>query len=148
MSEQEKFPGVTHYTHVDVQPGGINIQHVEHLHQADVLQALGIELEVKRTKQTGDTETACPPQLDTPQARGLWQKAIAEGWVDERRQPLLSRPMAALLADRMATVLDITAKWKVFEQMWHRKNMRNDYNTALEQQQCDEYRKKFARVIR
>ena len=38
--------------------------------------------------------------------------------------------VAALLADRMATVLDITAKWKVFEQMWQRKNMRNDYNTA------------------
>ena len=147
MSEQEKFPGVTHYTHVDVQPGGINIQHVEHLHQADVLKALGIELEVKRTKQTGDTEPACPPQLDTPQARELWQKAIDEGWVDERLQPLLSRPLAALLADRMAEVLGISAKWKVFEQLWHRSNMRNDYNTAIEQQQCDEYRKKFIRAI-
>ena len=43
----EKFLGVTHFTQVDVQPGGINIQHVEHLHQADILQALGIELEMK-----------------------------------------------------------------------------------------------------
>lgn len=42
------FSGVTHYTQVDVQPGGINIQHVEHLHQADILEALGIELEVKK----------------------------------------------------------------------------------------------------
>ena len=42
------FSGVTHYTHVDVQPGGINIQHVEHLHQADLLERLGIELEVKK----------------------------------------------------------------------------------------------------
>ena len=42
------FSGVTHYTHVDVQPGGINIQHVEHLHQADLLEKLGIELEVKK----------------------------------------------------------------------------------------------------
>ena len=39
-------------------------------------------------------------------------------------------------------VLGIASKWKVFEQLWHRKNMRNDYNTALEQQQRDEYRKK------
>ena len=49
MAETDKnsFPNVTHYTHVDVQPGGINIQHVEHFHQADILKALGIELEIK-----------------------------------------------------------------------------------------------------
>ena len=50
MKEDDKtqFPNVTHYTKVDVQPGGINIQHVEHLHQADILKALGIELEIKK----------------------------------------------------------------------------------------------------
>ena len=32
------FSGVTHYTQVDVQPGGINIQHVENLYQADILK--------------------------------------------------------------------------------------------------------------
>ena len=50
------FSGVTHYTQVDVQPGGINIQHVEHLHQADLLERLGIELEVKKkgSEQTAD----------------------------------------------------------------------------------------------
>ena len=44
-------------------------------------------------------------------------------------------------------VLGIASKWKVFEQLWHRKNMRNDYNTAMNQQQCDEYMKKFKRII-
>ena len=52
MKEDADFSGVTHYTKVDVQPGGINIQHVEHLYQADILKQLGIELEVKRD-QTG-----------------------------------------------------------------------------------------------
>ena len=47
-TENKDFSGVTHYTQVDVQPGGINIQHVEHLHQADLLEKLGIELEVKK----------------------------------------------------------------------------------------------------
>lgn len=37
MSE-EKFPNVT--TYVNVEKGGINIQHVEHFHQAQVLKAL------------------------------------------------------------------------------------------------------------
>ena len=47
MKEGADFSGVTHYTQVDVQPGGINIQNVEHLYQADILKQLGIELEVK-----------------------------------------------------------------------------------------------------
>ncbi len=33
---------------MDVQPGGINIQNVEHLYQADILKQLGIELQVKQ----------------------------------------------------------------------------------------------------
>ena len=41
MERKEDFSGVTHYTHVEVQPGGINIQNVERLYQADLLAALG-----------------------------------------------------------------------------------------------------------
>ena len=48
MKEGTDFSGVTHYTHVDVQPGGINIQNVDHLYQADILKQLGIELTVKQ----------------------------------------------------------------------------------------------------
>ena len=57
MSEQEKFPAVTHYTHVEVQPGGINIQSVQNLYQADVLKGLGIELEVKKKGEQTDLPT-------------------------------------------------------------------------------------------
>ena len=104
------------------------------------------KVNVQDAKGNGESGEV-PAQLDTPRARELWQKAIAQGWVDEQWQPLLSRPLAALLADRMAEVLDIATKWKVFEQLWRRKNMRNDYNAAINQQQCDEYMKKFKRII-
>ena len=56
MSGHEQFPGVTYYTHVDVQPGGINIQNVEHLYQADILKGLGIELEVKKKDKRASGE--------------------------------------------------------------------------------------------
>lgn len=109
----------------------------------------GEELNVEDA--AGDEDAAqgegVPECLRTEKAVALWQKAQAQGWVNEAWQPLLSRPLAALLADRMAEVLGIASKWKVFEQLWHRKNMRNDYNTALDQQQCDEYMKKFKRII-
>ena len=64
MSEKQDFSGVTHYTQVDVQPGGINIQHVEHLHQADILQTLGIELEVKRTAQAKEPTVVKPEEKE------------------------------------------------------------------------------------
>lgn len=52
MKEGADFSSVTHYTKVDVQPGGINIQNVEHLYQADILKQLGIELAVKQKAET------------------------------------------------------------------------------------------------
>ena len=58
---KDSFSNVTHYTHVDVQPGGINIQHVEHFHQTDILKALGIELEVK-SKSLEDVSGKKAPQ--------------------------------------------------------------------------------------
>ena len=53
-TNKESFPNVTHYTHVDVQPGGTNMQYVENFYQADFLKAMGIELEIKN-KTTEET---------------------------------------------------------------------------------------------
>ena len=63
----------------------------------------------------------------------LWERVKNEGLVDENNMPTISRPEAALLADMLAEKLGIGNKWKLFEELWNRKNMRNDYNTALEQ---------------
>lgn len=62
---QECFPGVTHFTQVDVQPGGINIQHVEHLYQADFLKSLGIELEVKRREAVAAAESGAGAAVES-----------------------------------------------------------------------------------
>lgn len=142
MSE-EKFSNVTHYTHVDVQPGAINIQHVEHLHQADILKALGVELEVKKTAAP---EEECPVP-DVLERSELWQRVKDAGWVDEKGQPIVSRTEAALIADMLASRLKITNKWKVFERLWHRNNMRNDYNTALEQKKSLEFQEKLKTIF-
>lgn len=124
---------------------GQNIAHVDcmevHFDKDMTMQVVDVD----ESHVHGEAEV--PECLRTEAAKKLWEKAVAQGWVDEQWQPLLSRPLAALLADRMAEVLGIAAKWKVFEQLWRRKNIRNDYNTALEQQQCDEYMKKFKRII-
>ena len=82
-----------------------------------------------------ETTKGLPEVLATEEAMRLWEKARQAGYVDECYQPLLSRTQSALLADAMAERLGIKEKWKVFEELWHRKYMRNDYNLALTQRQ-------------
>ena len=88
-----------------------------------------------------------PDTLATSRALELWQKAMDAGWVDDKFQPDVSRTKAALLADRMATILKLKKKWKTFELFWHRSNMRSDYNNALSQRQAYEFQEKLKTIL-
>ena len=90
---------------------------------------------VGRGKGTGEL----PDELATDEAMVLWRKAQQAGYVDEHYQPLLSRTQAALLADAMAERLGIKEKWKVFEALWHRRNMHKDFYLAFGQQQTSDF---------
>ena len=93
-------------------------------------------------------DTPLPPELSTPKAMALWQKAQAKGYVDAIYQPLISRTQAALLADAMAERLGIRKKWKVFETLWNRKNMYRDYYKALNLHQSLTFQDKIKRLFR
>ena len=88
-----------------------------------------------------------PEPLATPEAMALWQKAQQAGYVNEHFQPLLSRTLAALLADTMAERLGIKEKWKVFEVLWHRKYMRSDYNLALTRKRSLDFQDELTRLF-
>ena len=77
----------------------------------------------------------------------LWEKAQAAGWIDANYQPLISRTQAALLADAMAERLGIREKWKVFETLWNRKNMRSDYTRAMNQLQSLDFQDELKRLF-
>ena len=76
-----------------------------------------------------------------------WQELVEEGLIDENGQPTVSRPEAALMADMLAERLKIANKWKLFEQLWHRNNMRNDYNTALNQRKSLEFQERMKKLL-
>ena len=78
----------------------------------------------------------------------LWERVKDEGLVDENNMPTISRPEAALLADMLAEKLGIGNKWKLFEKLWNRNNMRNDYNTALEQRKSLKFQEKLKNILR
>jgi hypothetical protein len=115
-------PGAQYVNHIDTQIFG------ERQQQEDTLPAAPVK------------DTPLPPELSTPKAMALWQKAQAKGCVDANYQPLISRTQAALLADEMAKRLGIKDKWKVFEELWNRRNMYRDYHDALEQHQSLQFR--------
>ena len=77
----------------------------------------------------------------------LWERVKDEGLVDENNMPTISRPEAALLAYMLAEKLGIGNKWKLFEKLWNRNNMRNDYNTALEQRKSLKFQEKLKNIL-
>lgn len=100
----------------------------------------------------GDKGNVCPDGdlpdvLKSERAMALWKRAQNAGWIDESFQPLVSRTKAALLADRMAGLLGIRNKWKVFETLWSRNNMRGDYNDAMDQKQTLAFQDKLRSVF-
>ena len=77
----------------------------------------------------------------------LWHKVQQAGLVDADGLPTVSRPEAALLADMIARRLGITNKWKFFELLWHRNNMRGDYNAALEQRKSLAFQERVKNLL-
>ena len=111
---------------------GKGSQHVDKIEKQIIYTDASSKL-VKDNKETPPPDL--PPSLCTDKAMVLWKKAQDAGYVDDNYQPLISRTLAALLADAIADRLGIKQRWKVFETLWNRKNMRNDYNQALSQKQ-------------
>jgi len=77
----------------------------------------------------------------------LWHKVQQAGLVDADGLPTVSRPEAALLADMLAERLGIANKWKFFEKLWRRNNMRSDYNTALDQRKSLEFQERLKHIL-
>ena len=96
-------------------------------------------LQKARGVDSSEMSKSLPDVLATDEAMVLWRKAQQAGYVDEHYQPLLSRTQAALLADAMAERLGIKEKWKVFEALWHRRNMHKDFYLAFGQQQTSDF---------
>ena len=120
-------------------------QHVDTIHTQNV-GAYG-QWPTPSPSQKGGEQSLLPEVLATDEAMTLWKKAQTAGWIDANYQPLISRTQSALLADAMAEKLGIRQKWKTFETLWNRKNMRSDYNLALRQQQSLDFLTELKRMI-
>ena len=91
-----------------------------------------------------------PADCDVPELLAeseLWERLKDLGLVNEEGQPTVSRTEAALMADMISMRLGIANKWKLFEKLWHRNNMRNDFNKALEQRKSLDFQEKLKMLL-
>ena len=114
------------------------------VHDNEVVNLSIDKAQVNITDKTQQQEGELPQVLAESE---LWQKVKEAGLVDEHAQPTVSRTEAAIMADMLARRLGITNKWKVFERLWHRNNMRGDYNSALEQRKSLEIQERLKNIL-
>jgi len=106
------------------------------------------QLEAALKTGTNVDKSGCEDEIPEALATSpLWEKVKRAGLVDESGQPTVSRPEAALMADALARHIGISNKWKMFEKLWHRNNMRGDYNTALNQRKSLEFQDELKKIL-
>jgi hypothetical protein len=88
-----------------------------------------------------------PEQYEALTTSAPWQRAQEAGLIGADNQPTGTRTEAALLANVLAAKLHIANKWKFFEALWLRNNMRGDYNTALNQMKSLEFQKRLKNIL-
>lgn len=90
-----------------------------------------------------------PPKLASEKAMRMWMRLQEAGLIDDHYQPVgLSRTKSAVLAEEMMyrlaneneKLLGIDDKWKYFERLWHKKNMRADRYHGLNQESSAKFR--------
>ena len=92
-------------------------------------------------------EANLPPALATPEAKALLYKAREAGYLDDKFQPKISNTKSAMLADEIASKLQIRNRWKVFEQFWHRHDMYKDNYDGRDQKQSSEFLDEINKVL-
>ena len=109
-----------------------------------------VNLSVDKAQVRVGDQQVLAQQSDVPEVLAdseQWQKVMQAGLVDADGQPTVSRTEAAMIADMLAERLGIANKWKFFEQLWHRNNMRGDYNTALDQRKTLKFQERLKIII-
>ena len=126
-------------SYIDIHDNGVVNLSVDkgEVHVGDCQQAQGDRQQPKPQCAVGEELVDSEP----------WLKVKQAGLVDADGMPTVSRPEAALMADKLAKLLGIANKWKYFEQLWHRNNMRNDYNTALNQVKSLEFQDRLKKIL-
>lgn len=87
------------------------------------------------------TNASIPEELSTEEAKQLLSKLQQADLLDANYQPCSNHTKTyyALVAKEVSNHLGLEKCWAPFEELWSRKNMRNDYQRALESKTSGKY---------
>lgn len=107
----------------------------------DVIEAGGVKNVTnnyygKEVAKDNNNDLCLSGVLDTTEAKELWDKAAAQGWVDENRKPKISHNKAAILASVIADILRLSPRWEAFETLWGISDLANKLSRS---QNCKYY---------
>ena len=129
------------------------IEKAEQQRQEERQQQLIIQL-IGAVKPHKGSDPSCefgvlPAKLSTGKAMLMWQRLQQAGLIDDHYQPVnLSRTDLAILAFDISEFLGLREKWKIFETLWGKKNLRSDYNSALYQQKSIDFRDRLKLILK
>ena len=109
---------------------------------------------IEATKPHKGSDPLCefgvlPARLSTDKAMLMWQRLQQAGLIDDHYQPVnLSRTLSAVLAFDISEFLGLREKWKIFETLWGKKNLRSDYNSALFQPKSIDFRDRLKQILK
>lgn len=136
--DKELLEKILAASRINVQGDLVLEKHVEH--EISNVEAGGIGIQIVQggaDASPGKPRAARPASadivavLDTPEARRLWEKAQAAGWVDTERQPtsrLSTKVAKAMFANVMVNMLNIpNPVYEPFEALWGETDLGRSY---------------------
>ena len=136
--DKELLEKILAASRINVQGDLVFEKHVEH--EIGNVEAGGIGIQIvqggaaaspNKPRAARPASAAAVAVLDTPDARRLWEKAQAAGWVDAERQPtsrLSTKVAKAMFANVMVNMLNIpNPVYEPFEAMWGETDLGRSY---------------------
>lgn len=116
------------------------------LFESNLMLMLRVEWVEQNCPEPGKTKQ-CDP-LHTPKAMALWKKLQAQGWIDENLQPKVSNRKAAIIADELATALNLDPRWPAIEKLWGKSNLSTEFSKSAYMQYQDTFKKDVRNALK
>ena len=116
------------------------------LFESNLMLMLRVEWVEQNCPEPGKTKQFDP--LHTPKAMALWKKLQAQGWIDENLQPKVSNRKAAIIADELATALNLDPRWPAIEKLWGKSNLSTEFSKSAYMQYQDTFKKDVRNALK
>ena len=116
------------------------------LFESNLMLMLRVEWVEQNCPEQSKTKQLDP--LHTPKAMALWKKLQAQGWIDENLQPKVSNRKAAIIADELATALNLDPRWPAIEKLWGKSNLSTEFSKSAYMQYQDTFKKEVRNALK